>query len=35
MQGYGKVSVGERKLTYIATAHLFQWVRMTWWRWWF
>jgi RND family efflux transporter MFP subunit len=35
MQGYGKISVGGRKLTYIATAHLFQWVRMTWWRWWF
>ena len=35
MQGYGKVSVGERKLTYIGTARLFQWVRMTLWRWWF
>jgi multidrug resistance efflux pump len=35
MQGYGKVSVGERKLSYIVTARLFQWVRMTFWRWWF
>lgn len=35
MQGYGKISVGSRKLTYIATAHVLQWMRMTWWRWWF
>lgn len=35
MQGYGKISTGQRKLVYIATARLAQWLRMTWWRWWF
>jgi multidrug resistance efflux pump len=34
MQGYGKVSIGQRKLIYIATVRLAQWLRMTWWRWW-
>ena len=34
MQGYGKVSIGQRKLVYIGTVRLVQWARMTWWRWW-
>jgi len=35
MQGYGKVSIGPRKLIYIATTRTSQWLRMAWWRWWF
>jgi RND family efflux transporter MFP subunit len=33
MQGYGKIDVGRRKLLYIATVRLAQWVRTAWWRW--
>jgi RND family efflux transporter MFP subunit len=35
MQGYGKIAVGQRKIVDIATARIVQWLRMTWWRWWF
>ncbi len=32
MQGYGKVTIGERNVTEIASARLLQWLRMTIWR---
>ena len=32
MQGYGKVTIGERNVTAIASARLLQWLRMTIWR---
>ncbi len=32
MQGYGKIEIGPRNVTAIASARLLQWLRMTLWR---